>query len=118
MNCLSKNYDNKNSVLHIGLDFNVDPMSAVVCVIENDRVKVPNCLHIPYQKAYELGWSSIRDPQDFGGMGAPSLLAYIFSTLFLILTSIPIAFFPSKIIFSTKDSVNTLRFFLFFAGFK
>ena len=47
------------------------------CIIENDRVKVPNCLHIPYQKAYELGWSSIRAPQDFGGMGAPSLLALI-----------------------------------------
>jgi hypothetical protein len=30
---------NKNSgILHIGLDFNVDPMSAVVCVIENDRI--------------------------------------------------------------------------------
>lgn len=30
---------NKNSgPLHIGLDFNVDPMSAVVCVIENDRI--------------------------------------------------------------------------------
>ena len=35
---LIENYDNKNSVLHIGLDFNVDPMSAVVCVIENDRI--------------------------------------------------------------------------------
>ena len=30
----------------------------------------------------------------------------------------PTAFFPSKIIFSTKDSVNTLRFFLLLAGFK
>ena len=47
------------------------------CIIENGRVKVPNCLHEPYQKAYELGWSSIRAPKDFGGMGAPSILALI-----------------------------------------
>ena len=31
-------YNKKTGILHIGLDFNVDPMSAVVCVIENDRI--------------------------------------------------------------------------------
>ena len=31
-------YKKKTGILHIGLDFNVDPMSAVVCVIENDRI--------------------------------------------------------------------------------
>jgi len=31
-------YKKNSSILHIGLDFNVDPMSAVVCVIENDRI--------------------------------------------------------------------------------
>lgn len=31
-------YSKNTGILHIGLDFNVDPMSAVVCVIENDRI--------------------------------------------------------------------------------
>ena len=31
-------YTKNAGALHIGLDFNVDPMSAVVCVIENDRI--------------------------------------------------------------------------------
>ena len=31
-------YSKNSGILHIGLDFNVDPMSAVVCVIENDRI--------------------------------------------------------------------------------
>ena len=31
-------YTKNVGALHIGLDFNVDPMSAVVCVIENDRI--------------------------------------------------------------------------------
>jgi len=31
-------YNKKIGILHIGLDFNVDPMSAVICVIENDRI--------------------------------------------------------------------------------
>ena len=32
------NYSNPYKTLHIGLDFNVDPMCAVVSVIENDRI--------------------------------------------------------------------------------
>jgi hypothetical protein len=31
-------YKKNTGILHIGLDFNVDPMSAVICVIENDRI--------------------------------------------------------------------------------
>jgi hypothetical protein len=31
-------YNKNTGILHIGLDFNVDPMSAVICVIENDRI--------------------------------------------------------------------------------
>ena len=31
-------YKKNSGILHIGLDFNVDPMSAVVCVIEKDRI--------------------------------------------------------------------------------
>ena len=33
-------YSKNSGILHIGLDFNVDPMSAVVCVIEKDRIFV------------------------------------------------------------------------------
>ena len=37
---LIENFKNKYQTLHIGLDFNVDPMCAVVSVIENDRIFV------------------------------------------------------------------------------
>ena len=67
-----------------GIGFAIDVISPtraesdrVGCILENGRVKVPKCMHTPYQKAYELGWSSIRVPKDYGGMGAPSLLALI-----------------------------------------
>ena len=67
-----------------GISFAIDVISPtrtesdrVGCNLENGRVKVPSCMHEPYKKAYELGWSSIRVPKDFGGMGAPSLLALI-----------------------------------------
>ena len=35
---LVEKYQKDSGVYHIGLDFNIDPMSAVVCVIENDRI--------------------------------------------------------------------------------
>ena len=35
---LIKEYKKPYSVLHIGLDFNVDPMCAIVCIIENDNI--------------------------------------------------------------------------------
>ena len=33
-------YNNQHSYIHLGLDFNVDPMCAVVCVIENQKIIV------------------------------------------------------------------------------
>jgi len=33
-------YNNQHSYIHIGLDFNVDPMCGVVCVIENQKIIV------------------------------------------------------------------------------
>ena len=35
-----ENYSNPYKTIHIGLDFNVDPMCAVVSIIENDRIYV------------------------------------------------------------------------------
>jgi len=67
-----------------GISFAIDVISPtraesdkVGCILEKGRVKVPKCMHKPYQKAYELGWASIRVPKEYGGMGAPSLLALI-----------------------------------------
>ena len=37
---LIESFKNKILTLHIGLDFNVDPMCAVVCVIEKDKIYV------------------------------------------------------------------------------
>ena len=37
---LIENYKRKILTLHIGLDFNVDPMCAVVCVIDKDKVYI------------------------------------------------------------------------------
>ncbi len=47
------------------------------CRIEDGRVKVPKCLHEPYQQSYELGWASMGVSQEYGGMGAPSTLVLI-----------------------------------------
>ena len=47
------------------------------CRMEDGRVKVPECLHEPYQKAYEMGWASMRVSQEYGGMGAPATLGLI-----------------------------------------
>jgi len=67
-----------------GINFAIDVIAPsrvesdrVGCNIENGRVKVPKCMHEPYKKAYSLGWSSIRSPREYGGMGAPSILALI-----------------------------------------
>ncbi len=37
---LREKYISDYSVVHIGLDFNVDPMAGVVCVVENDKIVV------------------------------------------------------------------------------
>jgi len=47
------------------------------CRIEDGRVKVPKCLHEPYQQSYELGWASMGVSQEYGGMGAPATLGLI-----------------------------------------
>ena len=49
------------------------------CRMEEGRVKVSECLHKPFQKAYELGWASISDSPEYGGMGAPATIGLIVS---------------------------------------
>lgn len=40
----------------------------------NGRAIVPECLHAPYQKAYELGWAALKSNPEYGGQGAPITL--------------------------------------------
>lgn len=47
-------YRNKTLSIHIGLDFNVDPMSAVVCVIEKDRIIVIDEIQIYSSNTNEM----------------------------------------------------------------
>ena len=47
-------YTKDSPVLHIGLDFNVDPMSAVVCIIENDRIIVVDEVQIYSSNTNEM----------------------------------------------------------------
>ena len=47
-------YSKNSGILHIGLDFNVDPMSAVVCVIENDRIYVIDEIQIYSSNTNEM----------------------------------------------------------------
>ena len=47
-------YSKNSGILHIGLDFNVDPMSAVVCVIENDRIFVIDEIQIYSSNTNEM----------------------------------------------------------------
>ena len=47
-------YNKNTGVLHIGLDFNVDPMSAVVCIIENDRIFVVDEIQIYSSNTNEM----------------------------------------------------------------
>jgi len=47
-------YTKDSPVLHIGLDFNVDPMSAVVCIIENDRIIVIDEIQIYSSNTNEM----------------------------------------------------------------
>ena len=51
---LIEKYNNTNSVLHIGLDFNVDPMCAVVSVIENDSIFVLDEIQIYSSNTNEM----------------------------------------------------------------
>jgi hypothetical protein len=47
-------YTKDSPILHIGLDFNVDPMSAVVCIIENDRIIVIDEIQIYSSNTNEM----------------------------------------------------------------
>ena len=44
------------------------------CTLENERVKVPECMKNPYRKAYELGWASLTGSRKFEGQGAPACI--------------------------------------------
>jgi len=47
-------YQKETAVLHIGLDFNVDPMSAVVCVIINEKIIVVDEIQIYSSNTQEM----------------------------------------------------------------
>jgi len=47
-------YQKETAVLHIGLDFNVDPMSAVVCVIVNEKIMVVDEIQIYSSNTQEM----------------------------------------------------------------
>ena len=47
-------YEKETAVLHIGLDFNVDPMSAVVCIIVNEKIIVVDEIQIYSSNTQEM----------------------------------------------------------------
>ena len=47
-------YEKETAVLHIGLDFNVDPMSAVVCIIINETIIVVDEIQIYSSNTQEM----------------------------------------------------------------
>ena len=47
-------YQKETAILHIGLDFNVDPMSAVVCVIVNEKIIVVDEIQIYSSNTQEM----------------------------------------------------------------
>ena len=47
-------YQKETAILHIGLDFNVDPMSAVVCVIVNETIMVVDEIQIYSSNTQEM----------------------------------------------------------------
>mgnify|MGYP004448702189 FL=1 len=47
-------YDRNHAFLHIGLDFNVDPMTAVVCYIERDIIIVVDEIQIYSSNTHEM----------------------------------------------------------------
>jgi len=47
-------YQKETAILHIGLDFNVDPMSAVVCVIINEKIIVVDEIQIYSSNTQEM----------------------------------------------------------------
>jgi len=47
-------YQKETAILHIGLDFNVDPMSAVVCIIVNEKIIVVDEIQIYSSNTQEM----------------------------------------------------------------
>ena len=47
-------YQKETAILHIGLDFNVDPMSAVVCIIVNETIMVVDEIQIYSSNTQEM----------------------------------------------------------------
>jgi len=53
-NNIIEKYQKETAILHIGLDFNVDPMSAVVCVIVNEKIIVVDEIQIYSSNTQEM----------------------------------------------------------------
>ena len=53
-NNIIEKYEKETAVLHIGLDFNVDPMSAVVCIILNETIIVVDEIQIYSSNTQEM----------------------------------------------------------------
>jgi len=53
-NNIIEKYQKETAILHIGLDFNVDPMSAVVCVIINEKIIVVDEIQIYSSNTQEM----------------------------------------------------------------
>lgn len=53
-NNIIEKYEKETAVLHIGLDFNVDPMSAVVCIIVNETIIVVDEIQIYSSNTQEM----------------------------------------------------------------
>ena len=49
------------------------------CTVVDGQARVPECLHSPYEQAYQLGWSAITASQEFGGQGAPEAIGLALS---------------------------------------
>ena len=44
----------------------------VGCMIENGRVKSPECMKEPFRKGFELGWAALNASLRYGGQAAPA----------------------------------------------
>jgi hypothetical protein len=53
-NNIIEKYQKETAILHIGLDFNVDPMSAVVCIIVNEKIIVVDEIQIYSSNTQEM----------------------------------------------------------------
>ncbi len=49
------------------------------CTVVDGQARVPECLHSPYEQAYQLGWAAITASQEFGGQGAPEAIGLALS---------------------------------------